>query len=765
MIFIFYAKSQPKVQTIREHTDELLNRLDVLQRLYTHRISRLTDERFWGLLRAAATYHDVGKIYTMFQNRILETLHLPQLAVTQQLPKFYPHNYISVTLVPWRQLGLSKSEQKALAVAIGYHHEREKSLIKSELLQIHEADIANKVDRLYEHMGIIAKPEPISLNMIHVIENIRIQNNDYVLPFMQSNPLLSNENSEEMIEQKSNWRRYIMLKGLLHRLDHAASAGIDIEDGVDESVGDHTKTFLISTFGDHSLRDPQQFAIEHRDENIIMTASTGIGKTESALLWINDDKGFITLPLRVSLNALYDRIKTKIGIESVGLLHSSSLEHMISDGMNDQEYENAEDSFRLARQLSYKLTFTTIDQVFKFPFLYRGYERELATIAYSKVVIDEIQAYDPSIAAMLVKSIEIICRIGGQFMIMTATMPKLYTHELQKRIGAQFAAATFPSPALRHHLQLRSRSIVDLTDEITEKAKKEKVVVICNTVGRANEVYKILKMSEVNVRLLHTLFTQEDRKRLEEEIQNFVKRENGNFVDLTTGVWVTTQIIEASLDVDFDMLFTEMSTLDSLFQRIGRCFRSRELTDARINIMITTVDCSGIKTVYDEELHKMSIDMLQNFQLNPITEEEKMRLVEQLYDPSSKQFANTKFYNTFQTSLRYFDSTVKPFEITSKEAQEMLRKMESVQVVPLRFWQDPMYRNYIADYNAEKNTKKKQKLLSEIEKKTISLPYYRFRQVKKVGDLAGKLRHIAIVDGVYDGDGGLRIEANTPDII
>lgn len=43
-----------------------------------------------------------------------------------------------------------------------------------------------------------------------------------------------------------------------------------------------------------------------------------------------------------------------------------------------------------------------------------------------------------------------------------------------------------------------------------------------------------------------------------------------------SGIWVTTQIVEASLDIDFDVLFTDMCTADSLLQRMGRCYRNRQ---------------------------------------------------------------------------------------------------------------------------------------------------------------------------------------------
>lgn len=57
-----------------------------------------------------------------------------------------------------------------------------------------------------------------------------------------------------------------------------------------------------------------------------------------------------------------------------------------------------------------------------------------STLAYSKVVIDEIQAYSPEIAAVLVKGIEMIHKIGGRFMIMTATMPTIYIDELKRGV-------------------------------------------------------------------------------------------------------------------------------------------------------------------------------------------------------------------------------------------------------------------------------------------------------------------------------------------
>ncbi len=157
-----------------------------------------------------------------------------------------------------------------------------------------------------------------------------------------------------------------------------------------------------------------------------------MGKTEAGLLWIGKEKAFFTLPLRVSINAMYKRIKDPEGIGfstkdgALGLLHSSSLDYLEQEEGEDDLEVNHERS----RQLSNKLLITTIDQIMKFPFYYRGFEKELSALAGAKLVIDELQSYDPKIAALIIRALEMIDAMGGKFMIMTATMPTLYKDKI-----------------------------------------------------------------------------------------------------------------------------------------------------------------------------------------------------------------------------------------------------------------------------------------------------------------------------------------------
>ena len=87
-----------------------------------------------------------------------------------------------------------------------------------------------------------------------------------------------------------------------------------------------------------------------------------------------------------------------------------------------------------ARLFTAPLTITTVDQLFRFVFRYHGYEMIPATLMYSKVVIDEIQMYSPSIIACILYGLREIHKLGGKFLIMTATMPKIFIKILEEKL-------------------------------------------------------------------------------------------------------------------------------------------------------------------------------------------------------------------------------------------------------------------------------------------------------------------------------------------
>ncbi|MCX8046225.1 MAG: CRISPR-associated helicase Cas3' [Anoxybacillus gonensis] len=486
----FYAKSEGK-ETIREHTDRLLHNLNLLKDAYGHKFM-LMDEQMWKLLEIAVQYHDVGKANTVFQNKIRQAIHESMLETDVETN--VPHNYLSAGCIPLKQLDLTKEEERLLIHAVGYHHERDQLPEKEMIRHVLENDIKQQLPQLSEHMGL-QMTEKFSYRFVDRL----LKRYTY-------------HDGEEF------WK-YVMIKGLLHRLDHAASAHMDVERDVEKSVYINVNEYMQKQ-GFHK-NDLQQFTEQHHDKNVIAIAQTGMGKTEAALLWIREDKAFFTLPLRVSINAIYDRIKEKMGYDAVGLLHSTSVHYLV-----DKE-ENWEELKQQSEHYAKKLLLTTIDQILKFPFYYKGFEKELAAMANAKIVIDEIQAYEPRIAAMLIKALEMIHHVGGKFMIMTATLPTLYLEELKQRNvihDDEFVTGEFiDTDVHRHRICLRSECIEETIGEMLELGETSQVLVIVNTVRKAMRLYdKFLDCdTQVPIYLLHSQFTQEDRQLLKKRIKQF----------------------------------------------------------------------------------------------------------------------------------------------------------------------------------------------------------------------------------------------------
>ena len=138
-----------------------------------------------------------------------------------------------------------------------------------------------------------------------------------------------------------------------------------------------------------------------------------------------------------------------MGYTNLGLLHSTALDYL----EGKQKYEDEEEIYGKTRNLYYKITTCTIDQIFPFVFKYKGYEKMYSTLGYSKVIIDEVQAYSPNIVAIILTGLQKIYQLGGQFMVMTATLPRIYKEELEK-MNIEFEYKKEISKELRHKIRL-----------------------------------------------------------------------------------------------------------------------------------------------------------------------------------------------------------------------------------------------------------------------------------------------------------------------
>ena len=718
MEYKYYAKSDP-IETIKEHTDKLLENLEILKKEYGKKITQsieIPEERFWQLMKIVCKYHDAGKVFSGFQNAIREAIG-EKLIPTKFNNQEIKHEQISPMFVPYKQYEMTKKERKLVYQAIYYHHERDNKIhINSELLEkIIKDDIEPNIEKIEKELQIeIPKLSTLYLGLV--------------------------EGQARITEGDELYNEYCLMKGLLHRLDHCSSAWIAVEDETKEEIADFVEEFMKKK--NYDKRDLQLFTEKNQDKNVIVIGSTGMGKTEGALLWSKNDKTFFTLPLRISINAIYDRIKDTIGYKHVGLLHSTALDYL-----DEKDEENEFNKIQQARNLYEKITTCTIDQIFPFVFKYRGYEKIYATLSYSKVVIDEIQAYSPEIVAVLLKGLQMIDNLDGKFMVMTATLPRIYREKLQE-MGIKFEYNEFIKDTKRHKFEIIDKSINEDIKEIKEKSKNKKVLIIVNTINKAIELYKALKNDGVEkVNLLHSRFEQEDRSEKERNIKEFSKQEN------KSGIWITTQIVEASLDIDFDMLYTEMSTLDSLFQRFGRCYRSREYEGNETNIKIYIKETSGVGYIYDKEIYQKSIDLLQEYSGEILKEKTKIDLVDKLY--SKEMLQNTDFYKNFNDAFRILDNII-DYDTSKKDAQRILRNIDNIDVIPKIIYDDNL--NLFEEYSIESDKKKKYELKRRIDKLFISI---NSSNKWKLGNLITECPYIKgkyIIDTKYDKEIGLLLE-------
>ena len=160
----------------------------------------------------------------------------------------------------------------------------------------------------------------------------------------------------------------------------------------------------------------------------------------------------------------------------------------------------------------------------------------------------------------------------------------------------------------------------------------------------------------------------------------------GQITNTDPAIWLTTQVVEASLDIDFDLLFTELSDLSGLFQRMGRCYRKRHWSlKVETNIYVYTKNCSGVGKVTDQTIHEMSLLALKNT-YGPLDEKMKMRLIKETF--TTKNMEKTKFYKEVLETLEYLDSTLVG-QYKKDEINRKFREINSYMVIP-----SPVYKEY-----------------------------------------------------------------------
>lgn len=708
---LFLAKSKQS-KTIMQHTNEVLEHYEILKSNYP----RILSDRLWGILHLALKYHDFGKINSKFQNKIYKTIK-NGIYLNSNIEKDLeiPHGYLSPAFLDIFELEDIYSEEELiiLCCSIFYHHYRKSNLTLNDTFKLIkkyiEEDLSMYLENFCDQYGLDTNNLQLDYDLYVDSDKLKID--------------LNNNNGF--------FKKYVLVKGLLNRCDYAASAGIkEVEQKLTDESNDTPNTLVLKMFKrkDYCLRPLQKYMQENSENNVIVIASTGMGKTEASLLWANGEKTFFTLPLRVAINAMYQRLKSKedINFSKTALLHSSALAMYLKE---ENDYITASDALEGAKLFSYPLTICTVDQLFRFIFKYQGFEKVLATLSYSRVVIDEIQMYSPDIVASLLIGLSYIQKMGGKFVIVTATLPKIFELKMQD-LELEYVLgdnSEFLTPMNRHKIQVFEQEL-DLA-RIADLAKNKTVLVIANTVSKAQQYFRELNID--NKRLLHSRFIKKDRKQLEDDIRKFAPNPKK---DNKLGVWVTTQIVEASLDLDFDVLVTEMCSVDSLFQRMGRVYRNRVYTSFEPNIYIY-INNNGAGTVIDSDIYSYSAQAVKQYNNKLLTEQNKQEIMNKVYDPEDNpSILESNYFRELNTRLKLMKNVL-CYELSKDDAIKNFRDIMSCTVIPESIYLELEESNTIEKWcnimEGKSTVEQKTKVLEEIKEHVLSISYVQYFNIDR----------------------------------
>lgn len=369
-----------------------------------------------------------------------------------------------------------------------------------------------------------------------------------------------------------------------------------------------------SIFGFPPIRPVQKSLVQKRDAGLqIVMVPMGEGKTEAALgHWLINGAGrgvYFALPTMATADAMFTRVQGFFSTTNpkvfATLAHSKSILNAFYD-LDPRETRPIDQGLEASSWFSGKhrallapVSVGTVDQVL-FGVLKHKYNfLRLLGLLGKTVILDEVHSYDPYSTVLLEGFLEWAGCMGVDVVLLSATLPKSkalsYLTAYQRGQGSpKTADIDLPYPAVLRISSLGEITIDDLStissgreqniklelipakknpsEDIIEKVLKlqskfpqAKIGVIVNTVGKAQAIASVLP----DALILHSRFPASLRNQITQDaILRFGKNSTPG-----PDLLVATQIVEQSIDLDFDVLITELAPAASLLQRIGRLWR------------------------------------------------------------------------------------------------------------------------------------------------------------------------------------------------
>lgn len=534
---------------------------------------------------------------------------------------------------------------------------------------------------------------------------------------------------EDKARNCSFWR------GLLMAADHMASS-METRDALPLD-----KLFIKPDLSFYNRQNPiyplSVLSVDNDRKHTLVSAPTGAGKTDFLLRRCHG-RVFYTLPYQASINAMYDRIKgdLKNTNAQVYLLHAAS-NLKVKDGTMEERI--------MQRHVGASIKVMTPHQLASVVFGIKGYEAMALDLRGCDVILDEIHTYSDTIQAIVLRIIEILVKLDCRIHVGTATMPTVLYNKILSLLGGK--ENVFEVRLDENMLRTFDRhkvyklNTIDEAYDIVSKAvqKRQKVLIVCNQVKRAQSLYNdISKLyPDIDKMLIHSRFKRVDRARIE----NTLKEDFNQMVGKSCIV-VSTQVVEVSLDISFDVMITECAPIDSLIQRFGRINRKR------------SAETIGLyKPVYviappkdpKEALPYSSIILNRTYNVLPedgeiVKETETQSMIDKVYPQIS--FENIDFSGAVFT-----DGKWQLKELCHRPKSALLETLDTNSAVCILESDKNTYRNCDA-----------------IEKSEMEIPVsYHSIAHRNLEQIDIGMRPFIIPDKAYDNEKGLLVEYTSPE--
>ena len=714
-----WAKSAEKGQggqpeTLAQHTWTVLERLTDFIHLRPDLPQRLGAPRLWHILYWAALLHDFGKAAAGFQGML-----------RGQGPWRHRHEVVSLAFLDWLTPGLTRDELTWAAAAIASHHRDAEDIALGYPPPEEDDDdpLAERVAELdpatvrglwrwvaecgsvwlrdlgLDPVGVLPLTPPDEEEAVKVVAQRGAERIHYWLDmYRRLTRDIERRADRELVVQT------LALRGFIINADHSASAHApDLP-----RAAFHVDTLMPAWVKLDQLFKHQAKAWETTG-SALLTAPTGSGKTEAALLWAAQQSEvvgglprlFYTLPYQASMNAMKLRLEQSFpkaahdGLSLVGLQHGRGLMALYRLLLEDKENpKKAAYQARWTRNLA-NLNYPPVRifspyQMLKGMYRLKGYEALLSDYHGAAFIFDEIHAYEVRRLAMILKTIEYLHQhFDARFLVMSATFPSLIKEWLQQALGE--AALIEADDALfkafqRHRLVMLDGELT--SDEgiqriVGDAQAGRSVLVVCNLVDRAQEVYgrlvSRLGQAGIAVELLHGRFNVRDRLTKEALVRDAVGSKSGQRRPI---VLVATQVVEVSLDIDLDTIYTDPAPLEALVQRCGRINRGRRTKAPDLAPVHVFREPHDGQVIYNQSLVQRTLAILDREADKPIDESAVGGWLDEIYQGDIEAEWRREYTKAAQEFQDVCIRKMRPFQSDTALEEEFYKAFDSIEVLP-----------------------------------------------------------------------------------